>query len=365
MSSQGNTPVRVMYSDSEFAPNGPKGADANNNPKHATTVSDNGSAMQLTINIGSHQFPIVVSTEDFWDPVAPVAYVPVVMDLTKLTESENAKIAAGVRGFDFINALDSMEVYYTGTLSNLETPDPSVAFGVEGNTVGRAKSTKTRRVDMTDDVGNTRVFVGRHGQKKMKRLIHDIAFASLSSRRRFDRPINRGRKFSLALSQLPYPQYVLPLVVVVHLSYHGNGYQHRSRAFVSDNFAVAYRLDSTMSLVFPQTSMKLRSLHNLRESRFLHCDDRLTRGPLGDWVKDALQYQTDREAMACKVGSAEEAYTHEVNREFAHEDLSIVNNNFRLAADRQQLPRMLIPGRTRLISRVGMGEPITLHPPTA
>lgn len=354
MASQGNNAVRVMYADSEFAENGPQGKSGNNNPGGASTVSDNGSAMQLTITIGTAQFPIVVSTEDFWDQVAPIAFVPIVVDLHYLTASDLLKIGVTANGgnFNMTRAVKSMEVTFNGLLSNLETPDPSAPFGVDGNTVGRAKTTVSQRVDVSSNVGQARLFVGRHGDPKMKRLQHKVAYASLSSRRRHDRPVHRGGRFSLSVSQLEFPHYVLPLVVMLHVSYRDGGDQVENIAFTSDHFAVAYRLDATMSLVFPQTSQRLHRVRAGDRVSLLRKFAGSKQSPLTDWIDDALKYQNDAVAMKDQEAAGPRF------RQFVPAVFSSVNETL---SGTDTDPTILIPGRNRLVSRIGVGGAVTLH----
>jgi hypothetical protein len=265
---RGTTPTTIYLDANDTLTTGPRNLiNSSLSVNNATT----GSHFLLRVNIGLASFPFAQDVSPYFSPIAVAPNIPIFIDLRHINDAVRARYF-GQRSIT--ECLQHMTVTYDGTIRTIEEAPANLTIGRSGVSVGRTVSQSL--------LGNIPVYT--RGSKVTKK--RHVRFVPVKSSAKIDRPLKKTTTAFIPMRQLPRAHHQFGLVVLVCIRYLDDNDVEQSDVvpFIYNRFATAYRLDSTVSCVFPISCVRL---HPVRPDEYVHTlvlDDKLKKHSYYEWL---------------------------------------------------------------------------------
>jgi len=280
---RGTTFTTLLLNEDDNLTTGPMRANSTK-PNDGTT----GSHIRLTVSIGLAQFPVAESLEPYFSPVAISPNIPLFIDLTKMTDDAKGRYFGGTDLDATKRALQHMSVTYDGVIRAIEDVPPNLVVGTHGTSAGRTVAAS----------GLANVPVLSRGITKPKKRV--VRFAPVRSSCKIDMPLKRATSSFTPLRQLRRTHHQFSLVVHVFIRWNNGPNIHEDIVvFVYNRFATAFRLDSTISCIFPPACVRLRAIVPGEPVYALVSDPSLKKTSYYEWLEENLKDPFKGHGDAC------------------------------------------------------------------
>jgi hypothetical protein len=184
-----------------------------------------------------------------------------------------------------------MSVTYDGVIRAIEDVPPNLVVGTHGTSAGRTVAAS----------GLANVPVLSRGITKSKKRV--VRFAPVRSSCKIDMPLKRATSSFTPLRQLRRTHHQFSLVVHVFIRWNDGGTTREDIVvFVYSRFATAFRLDSTISCIFPPACVRLRAIVPGEPVYALVSEPSLKKTSYYEWLEENLKNPFKGYKEACTGG---------------------------------------------------------------